>query len=125
MEDYEARENIKLLSEKIGRFHVKAHEESRELTAQEFGFVTECEAEINELRKQLPERPLTVQNGPLTSDFQPVEKPWQAITPAQGIDYRSMFGLTRSGSLDSAGFKDCAEFLRVIDSGRYDPRLAV
>jgi HK97 family phage major capsid protein len=44
-------------------------------------------------------------------------------SPACGRDYRAMFGYARSERLDMGGFKDSAEFLASIESGRFDPRL--
>jgi HK97 family phage major capsid protein len=42
-----------------------------------------------------------------------------------GRDYRSMFNFAHKASLETGGFKDCAEFLHVMESGRHDPRLQV
>ncbi|OQC28614.1 MAG: Phage capsid family protein [Deltaproteobacteria bacterium ADurb.Bin072] len=40
-----------------------------------------------------------------------------------GLNYRKLFFDGREGQLDLAGFRDGAEFYRVMSSGRYDPRL--
>ena len=57
---------------------------------------------------------------------QPVEG-WIGVNKpvTKGRDYRSMFNMAPRASLDTGGFKDCAEFLNVLDSGRHDPRLQV
>ena len=40
-----------------------------------------------------------------------------------GLNYRRLFFDGREGTLDMAGFRDGTEFFRVVNSGRYDPRL--
>jgi HK97 family phage major capsid protein len=120
-------EAIAKLSEAMAKVEDKARKEGRALTAEEAGWMAECKAEINEQRKHLPANsPLTLernhqfgynQDGTLAS-VAPIAAP-------MGRDYRSFFGLSRGERLDTGGFGSCAEFLRVMDSGRYDPRLQV
>jgi HK97 family phage major capsid protein len=117
--DNETKNLIAELSRKIGDIDMKAYQENRALTGAEAGLRIEMEASINELRKNLPEKPLTLQNS-LGSQV----GAGQATAP-MGRDYRSMFNKGHRGGLDTGGFQDCAEFLRVMDSGRYDPRLQI
>lgn len=125
MDVYEAKENIAKLSSKIFDILTFAKEQNRPLNAKEAGIVSEMEDEINELRKYLP------QNSPLSmgKDFQIGSSGDYTgnipATVANGRDYRSMFNMSRGGSLDTGGFKDAAEFIRVMDSGRFDPRLDI
>jgi HK97 family phage major capsid protein len=123
MQIEKAKENISKLSEKIGEIHLKADSEGRELSNQEVGIITEMELEIEAQRKYLPQRALTV--GNFSHNFSTGSTTnTPIIAPVAGRDYRSMFNLGNE-PLDSGGFKNAAEFLRVIDSGRYDPRLDI
>lgn len=114
MEVYEARENIDKLRRKIADISSKAYEAGREMSAKESGLVSELSVEISDLEKHLPERPLTLQG------FGQDRNAGQTTAPA-GRDYRSMFNLGRG--LDNGGFKNFNEYLTVMASGRFDPRL--
>ncbi len=61
MDDH--KENIAKLSQKIGQITLKAHNEGRKLTGKEAGIVIEMEAAIDEERKYLPNKPVTMQSG--------------------------------------------------------------
>lgn len=125
MYEQEIKENIAKLSSKIGEINLSAHNQNRKLSPQEVGIVVEMEEEITDLNKRLPEKALTVpSNFIFTTGTATVRGTTPATGATTGRDYCNMFNLNR-GSLDSGGFKDCAEFLRVMDSGRYDPRLDI
>ena len=67
----------------------------------------------------------TPAGGPISQGFQPVDGlEYANARPAQGKSYRSMFypGEERR-SLDRGGFASFGEFLSVLESGRFDPRL--
>jgi HK97 family phage major capsid protein len=129
MDTFEAKEAIAKLSRKLGDIDELARKEKRPLTAKEAGLQVELEEAINEARLYLPA------NGPIT--FEKNREfghhyenraigTGQAIGPTgRSLDFRSMFNFPRGQQLDTGGFKDAAEFLRVLDSGRYDPRLDV
>jgi len=111
-------EEIKKLSEARAKIEREAREGGRSLTARETGLVVELDAEINEQRKNLPA------NSPLTLQFNSTDRGLDhAILPARGRDYRSMFGLEKGKKLDCGGFKNFNEYLTVLSSGRFDPRL--
>ena len=122
----EYKENIAKLSKAIGDIQAKAANKGRDLTAQEIGLISEMEIEIENQRKHLPVGPVTVAG--YSHDFGNDRTAYDrgtVIAPAAGRDYRSMFNLGRGISLDSGGFKNAAEFLRSVDSGRFDPRLDI
>jgi HK97 family phage major capsid protein len=75
-------------------------------------------AKVQELKGELPERPLTVQD--FDSDGR---ANGQTISPARGRDYRGMFGIAKHKQLDRGEFKSFNEYLTVLSSGRFDPRL--
>lgn len=120
MDIQEAKSNIKELSASILRIENKAKDENRRLNQNEIGLIAEIQGSIEELKKWLPEKPLTLQNfgGETSGIIDPV-------LPARGRTFRAMFGYGDRQKLDDGGFKDCAEFLHVLESGRYDPRLQV
>ena len=119
----EARENIKKLSAEITRIEAKADQENRSLTKEEEGWILEAQGSIKELVNYLPQEAETVPKNAKIGGYG-----MQTVTPRRpaeggGKDYRSMFNLSKG--LDSGGFKDTSEFLRCIDSGRFDPRLDI
>ena len=116
------REEIYLLENRIEQF-----EGIENRTQEQESVLKNMREGVRDLKLQLPvDGPVTLQNGFLMGGVGTRGGGIaNALTPAvMGRDYRSMFNLGR-GTLDTAGFKDCAEFLRVIDSGRYDPRLEI
>jgi HK97 family phage major capsid protein len=68
MDVQKAKNEIRDLSESITRMENKAAEEGRRLNGEELGLVAEMEGVINGLKKELPERPLTLQ-GPGNRSF--------------------------------------------------------
>ena len=121
------RQQLVLLEKKLDDLNAISQRESRSLNEAEKGLYTEIEKTIMEIRRQLPvDGPLTLQHGPLGQGpayLRSTVSSEQATMPARGRDYRSMFGHSREERLDTGEFESCAEFLRVMDSGRYDPRL--
>jgi HK97 family phage major capsid protein len=87
--------------------------------------IPEIKNEIAELegKSTEPDRPLTLQN--FSGDSRIVTVDSSGVTAGTGRDFRSMFKFGRGERLDSGGFKDADEFIAVMDSGRYDPRLQV
>ncbi len=103
------------LREYVQLIRNEAKKEGRGLSDQEKEALYLWEQKIEGLEKQIKPRSLTFQG------------PHGAIMHGMtggGRDYRSMFNLGRD-RLDTGDFKDCAEFLRVMESGRYDPRLQI
>jgi HK97 family phage major capsid protein len=112
-------DNIKKLSQAAGRIQNLAQSEDRPLNAKEAGLVAEIEAKIDEERKHLPvNSPLTLELN-RTFDSASGGSSASSIKPNGKRDFRSMFG----ASGDRGGFKDFNEFLTVMSSGRFDPRL--
>lgn len=115
-------EAVSKLSGKLGDIKMQARDKKRDLTDEEYGLVCEIEGEISELRSHLKKfepanKPLSfvgISKGPASAS-----KPSRPM--AMGRDYRSMFGLT--GQLDRGGFANLNDFLTVVSSGRFDPRL--
>ena len=116
------RADIQALSKK--KFELVAHAKARgrETNSKEDILISEFDGAIEGLKRELeePEERLTFV-GPQGGGY---SGGGTTRTPNNGRDYRSMFNLA-SGRLDNGGFKDAAEFLRVMDSGRYDPRLDI
>lgn len=119
------KEEVYLLQNRIEQY-----ESLPNRTGAQDTLLAEMRNEVNNLKNQLPvvDRPMTVgnfsidlQNG-TRSSISGSNAP--VLVPPIGRDYRSMFNLGR-GQLDTGGFKNAAEFLRCIDSGRYDPRLDI
>jgi len=127
MDQYEAKEAIAKLSAALSRIDDKGRREKRSLTAKEAGLYAEIEAEIDNLRKWLPANsPLSLQkDGPLGGFGTSIPIDSAPVLPiaTRARDFRSMFGYGRSDRLDTGGFKDAAEFLAAVESGRFDPRL--
>jgi len=125
MDSYdEERKKIKDLAASICRIQNKANSENRNFTNEEAGIVSQMEGHIQELTLALPQTPLTVPQNSSIGGQNRGGGGYERGTPSNGRDFRSMFNLAR-GSLDTGGFKDAGEFLRVMDGGRYDPRLDI
>ncbi len=119
----ETRENIKKLSEKIGHIQVKAVKEGRALNAQEISLIGEMESAIEDERKYLPEKPLSLpQNMNFTdrgngSEYR-LDGARTLIPPNGAKDYKSLFG--------SGGYKwedETTNFFAAALSGRHHPGL--
>lgn len=128
MDNTEINGNIRDLTEAKFKIIGRVKNEGRELTASEQALVDELSGAIDGLQSQLEPAPqrLTVQadydfGGGGVSASSSVRK--RQDGQASRLDYKSMFAQGRS--LSNGGFKDASEFLRVIDSGRYDPRLDI
>lgn len=92
--------------------------------------------EILALEERVSQQAISLGGGPLGEGRMVpfvgpwLDDPWQphednkprAISGQAGRSYRGMFGL-QNRELDTGGFKDFREFLEVIHSGRFDPRL--
>lgn len=119
--DYEKiRADIKALSEKKFQMIMKAQAESRELTAKEESIISEMDGAIQAMEKELPQKPLTVQNGPIGSyhSIGLPTGPYAMVGPNGKKDWASMFG--------NGGYqwpdKD-TNFFQAAFSGRYHPGL--
>jgi len=101
---------------------MKAHNEGRALRAKEAGIVAELEAEIDTQRKYLPlNEPLSMaKNFTIFSRDGNSGGEHSGKVPI-GRDYRSMFNA--SGSLDTGGFGSFNDYLTVLSTGKFDPRL--
>jgi HK97 family phage major capsid protein len=109
----EVEKNIEKLSRKVIDIDNLIRDQKRSLTTEEALLRVELTNAIKDLRMELPA------NSPLTlQGFGNSDAP---ASPAGLRDYRSMFNLGRS--LDSGGFKNFNEYLAVMASGRFDPRL--
>lgn len=91
--------------------------------------IPKIRGEIAELEGKKEGRAMTVEGpGRFDSTGQPIDNSVvtvdSRVTAATGRTFRAMFNLP-AGRLDNGGFKDAAEFIAVMDSGRYDPRLQV
>ena len=119
MDIQEAKDQIRKSEAAIIAMNNKARDEGRDYTREEAALIAQLEGAIDALKLELPEKPLTVQDfGYGTNGIDP-------MLPARGRTFRAMFGYNDRQKLDDGGFKDCAEFLHVLESGRYDPRLQV
>lgn len=126
----ETKENIVKLSQKIGEIRMNAMNKKRELSGEETGLICEMESQIDSLRMELPAsgpqtmpRNTTIFNQSSGGGYT-TRQVRQSDPFAGGRDYRSFFNIG-DGPLDTGNFKDAADFLRVIDSGRFDPRLQI
>jgi len=118
--DYQKiKSDIKALSEKKFQMVANAQAQGRELTPQEDAIIAEMDGAIEALRKELPGKPLTLVDGPLGTR----QIGETSMTSPMGRDYRAMFGHGKGTVLDAGGFKNINEFLTVVSSGRFDPRL--
>lgn len=124
------KKDIEELSAAKFEIVAKADSQNRNLNREENALISELDGAIKAKTKLLPEKPVTA--GGFSHDFKSgsttygggISRSNAPATASRGLDYRNMFNLGR-GPLDTGGFKDAAEFLRVIDSGRYDPRLDI
>lgn len=121
----ETEKNIEKLSRKVIDIDNLVRDQKRSLTSEEALLRVEITDQIEDLRKELPVgRPLTLQkNGLLGGSDSIIDI--DPVLPARGRTFRAMFGYGDRQKLDTGDFKDCAEFLNVLESGRYDPRLQV
>jgi HK97 family phage major capsid protein len=124
MEQKEIRERIEQYSGILADMDVDCKGEQRVLNSKGEDVRKKISDAIKDLRMQLPVGGPLTRPGPRGQDNRTIGGTEQATAPA-GRDYRSMFGHGREERLDNGGFESCAEFLRVMDSGRYDPRLQV
>ncbi len=117
MEYDDIKRDIKLLSEKKFQMITNARTQGRELTKEEDAIISEMDGAIIAMTNSLPDKPLTV-----GFSGQSYGGGTSRTSAAGGRDYKAMFNLTHT---DKGGFNNGADFLRAIDSGRYDPRLDV
>jgi HK97 family phage major capsid protein len=117
-------EKIELLNEAKQELLAKLNREGRNPNQTEQDILNE----INEQVLKLQSTPLSCATGlkMFSSSGGGVSVGGSNVSPTgrRGRDYCSMFNMSR-GSLDNGGFKDCAEFLHVMESGRFDPRLQI
>lgn len=117
MDIYLVKENIAKLSEQILDLEQRADREGRIFTPEEEAIAAEMQGAIASLEKNLPERPLTLENWvgrPGNYDGGSASR--QVIS---GRKYADMFGR----AADRGGFQNFNEFLEVLSSGRFDKRL--
>lgn len=104
-------QQIELLEQKIAEY--KSYST---LNAAQSDVLAAMEAKVEELRDEIPPRPVTLERGPIgNNSMTTANRP-----KARGKDYRNMFGLA---SLQTDGFKSFNEFLTVLNSGKFDDRL--
>ena len=121
MKIYEVKKNIVQLSSKIGDIQLKAMSESRDLTNEETGLIAEMDDYIEELRKHLPERALTLQNRPLMDGAVSAEtgKGYALKGPKDKKDYKSLYGSTNRNRWEEKE----SSFFSAVFSGRHHPGL--
>ena len=117
------RADIKALSDEKFRLVAHAKAQGRETNSKEDILIAEFDGAIQGLKAELeePGAPLT-QPRPQGAGLGKAKR--DASIAGNGRDYKSFFNLAGQG-LDNGGFKNCAEFLRVMNSGRFDPRLDI
>ena len=123
MTDQEMKEALNALRGAEDRVMAYALKEKRELTEEEKRLLGDIYAETHRLNLGIPaaEKPerLTV-IGPHSGGS--LHKSSSSLLDPRS--FRAMFYPEQAGAaLDRGGFASAAEFIRVIDSGRYDPRL--
>lgn len=78
-------------------------------------------------RNMEPDRPLSrprpMTEEEMSADYRFADTRTVETTAARGRDYRSMFKIGRNERLDNGDFASASEFIAVMDSGRFDPRL--
>lgn len=115
------RQQIQLLEKKIAEFNAMDEINEAQLDVKQ-AMETEC----HRLKMELPGERLTVPpNSTFGASNSSSTANSVAVTGQTGRDYRAMFNGGRPGRLDTGDFKDAGEFLRVMESGRYDPRLQI
>ncbi len=129
MKDYmntnEVQQDIDSLKSALHQVEANAAREGRDLNPIEADLKKEIFDHISELqdhkaKMETLDGPVTLErNGPIKSRFGEVGSSINARS------YRGMFNLGAHERLGTGGFRDVGEFIRVIDSGRYDPRLIV
>jgi HK97 family phage major capsid protein len=102
------------------------NEQQEKIYCELFVGIPEIRNEIAELEGRKADRPMTVE-GPVRYDSAgaPIDSSIVETSAGTGRTFRAMFGHRPGERLDNGGFKDAAEFIAVMDSGRYDPRLQV
>lgn len=128
MTDRDLEMGIDALLMKKSRIERHARLEGRALDVEETSWINDAEKYVREYREELqmrkPERPLTVVDGPLGGGMSHgFDHSRDLGMPVKDKTFRGMFGYPKSQKLNTGGFKDCAEFLDAVWSGRYDPRL--
>ena len=120
MDIEEAREQIQELAAKITQIEVKAKDENRGLKRDEAGWVAEAQGTIDELKKWLPQKAMTMQGGNILqgSMGRGCGGPYSLVGPDESKDYRAMFGNEGYQWPD----KD-TNFFQAAFSGRYHPGL--
>jgi len=121
----EVEDHIRKCSDKINDIDNYAASKNRPLSAKEASLKRELYSGIVELRGLLAEpAPETLPpEGSLISGDSFDSLTDRATRTLTGRSYREMFGFKKGQTLDTGGFKDAGEFLTVLHSGRFDPRL--
>jgi HK97 family phage major capsid protein len=115
----QVKKDIAALSAKIGDIDIQAMREGRALTGAEAGVRVEIEAHINELRKNLSEGPLTLQNSIGHDRMTGNGRGYALRGPVDKKDYRSLYG-----ARDGYSWPDKeSSFFDAVFSGRFHPGL--
>ena len=116
--DYQKiKTGIKSLSEKIQAMELRAESAGRELSANEETIIAEMEGSIQALKNELPQKPLSLQNGPLGGMGGMSSMgggPYAMVGPNGKKDWKSLFG--------NAGYKwpdKNSNFFSAVFSGRH------
>ena len=122
-EDKKAMESLEQMKT---RMEDQARSQGRQFNGVEARLNEEIKEELTRLREK-PQRPETLQGGPLgaggRSHGLDIDRSRDLVYPVKDKTFRGMFGYSKSQKLETGGFKDCAEFLDSVWSGRFDPRL--
>jgi len=116
MDIEKAKKEIRDLSESITRIENKAEEEGRKLNGKEHALVAEMEGVIDALKKELPERPLTLMGPSGNRNFG--GGAYALRGPHDAKDYKSLFG---SGGYEWQDKE--INFFSAVFSGRHHPGL--
>lgn len=122
----EIEDDIKSLQSKEKNITLAAAKENRALDPVEQSLINEIGVTIADLEEQrkmlMPQRAMTVE-GNRTLDNNYGADIYTRTATNSKLNYRNLFKLRPEDRLDNGGFRNAAEFIRVIDSGRYDTRL--
>jgi HK97 family phage major capsid protein len=122
------KEQLAKLEDAFGNLKWKKNrtEEENHLYYQMVDGIPEIKEEVARLEGKEEGRALTVEsNKVFGQDYDGRTIETEVVKAGTGRTFRAMFGHRPGERLDTGDFKNAAEFINVMDSGRYDPRLQV
>jgi HK97 family phage major capsid protein len=112
---------VELLKNAISRIEANCRNENRSPLPVERDLLNEMRSQVDVVERSMPNAPLSQPGSDLGGGNQAFSANRSA---GKSRSWAGMFNLNRGG-LDTGGFKDANEFLNVLESGRYDPRLQI